>query len=67
MGAHESPAQTMAAVEADAIRLRAATLVTRFDDALRASDDPLYAPMGDEEWSWWQGVARAVLAELARG
>lgn len=67
MGAHETAGQTLAAVEADAIRLRAAVLRARFDDAQRDTADPLRRPMTSGEWCEWGGAAAAVLAELARG
>ena len=66
MGAHETVEGTLAAVETDAIRHRAAQLVALFELAVGLD------PVARQHWSradWveWEGWAYAALKELARG
>jgi hypothetical protein len=73
MGAHSSTDDTLAAVESDAVRVRAAALAGQMTDWLGASvltTTPLYPEHGDKcsaELENWCRSARDVMEALARG
>jgi hypothetical protein len=72
MGAHSSIDDTLAAVESDAVRVRAAALAGQMTDWLSASVltiTPLYLEHGDKcsaELENWCRSARDVMEALAR-
>ena len=62
MGVHETVEGTLAAVETDAIRLRAVVLVNQYND-----DCDGHIAMNRADWLEWEGKAYSVLREIVRG